>query len=263
MNTWTTGRCPCSHGRWVVCRQLSLGELRCSLRESVCYRNIQLSALLLCCLSSCSSAENSGAWLGSHFFNTKALLLCPVNLWNGSEVPLWKGFLFLSTFSLLCVSNILFYNISTDQNSIYFNSIKVKEEQQDATTKVNWPDKFSIWLCSGELVALDDCRASVWSAGMKECCVILWQPLDYMHALQRKRKLSETDGESSLPNTPSVDDVKKEKKKKKAKHQEADPEGLEQETQMEVRNFNWIPWLLVTRFSCWMWSGRVHFFIKY
>lgn len=64
--------------------------------------------------------------------------------------------------------------------------------------------------------------------------MILWHPLDYMHALQRKRAMSETDGDSSLPNTPSVDDVKKEKKKKKAKHQEADPEGLEQETQMEV-----------------------------
>lgn len=47
--------------------------------------------------------------------------------------------------------------------------------------------------------------------------------------------MSDTDGESSLPNTPSVDDVKKEKKKKKkAKHQEADPEGLEQDTEIEV-----------------------------
>lgn len=80
MSTWTTGRCPCSDGCWVVCRQLSLGELWCSLRESVCYRNIQLSALLLCCLSSCSSAENSGTRLGSHFFNTNVLLLHPVNL---------------------------------------------------------------------------------------------------------------------------------------------------------------------------------------
>lgn len=54
-----------------------------------------------------------------------------------------------------------------------------------------------------------------------------------MHALQRKRETSDTDGESSLPNTPSVEEAKKEKKKKKkAKQQEA--EGLEQETVMEV-----------------------------
>lgn len=56
-------------------------------------------------------------------------------------------------------------------------------------------------------------------------------------ALQRKRETSDTDGESSIPNTPSVDDLKKEKKKKKkAKHQEAESEGLGQETEVEVRN---------------------------
>lgn len=47
--------------------------------------------------------------------------------------------------------------------------------------------------------------------------------------------MSDTEGESSLPNTPSVGDVKKEKKKKKVKHQEADPEALEQEMEMEVK----------------------------
>lgn len=47
--------------------------------------------------------------------------------------------------------------------------------------------------------------------------------------------MSDTDGESSIPNTPSVEETKKEKKKKKkVKHQEADPGGLEQETEMEV-----------------------------
>lgn len=55
-------------------------------------------------------------------------------------------------------------------------------------------------------------------------------------ALQRKRETSDTDGEASAPNTPSVDDLKKEKKKKKkAKHQEAESEGVAQETEVEVR----------------------------
>lgn len=40
-----------------------------------------------------------------------------------------------------------------------------------------------------------------------------------------------------MPNTPSVDDLKKEKKKKKkAKHLEAESEGLGQETEVEVRD---------------------------
>lgn len=55
---------------------------------------------------------------------------------------------------------------------------------------------------------------------------------------QRKRETSDTDGESSLPNTPSVHDGKKEKKKKKVKHQEADREGLGQEMEMEVWSLN-------------------------
>lgn len=42
-----------------VCRQLSLGELTCSLRESVCYRNFQLWAFSLSCLLKCSPPENS------------------------------------------------------------------------------------------------------------------------------------------------------------------------------------------------------------
>lgn len=61
--------------------------------------------------------------------------------------------------------------------------------------------------------------------------------------------MSDTDGESSLPNTPSVDVKKEKKKKKKVKHQEADPEGLEQEMEMEVWSLNWII-LLLTKFSC-------------
>lgn len=66
----------------------------------------------------------------------------------------------------------------------------------------------------------------------------------YIHtsALQRKRETSDTDGEASTPNTPSVDDLKKEKKKKKkAKHQEAESEGLEQEAEVEVRNGKFTP----------------------
>lgn len=56
-------------------------------------------------------------------------------------------------------------------------------------------------------------------------------------AVQRKRETSDTDGESSIPNTPSVEDSKKEKKKKKkAKHQEAESEGVGQEAEVEVRN---------------------------
>lgn len=58
-------------------------------------------------------------------------------------------------------------------------------------------------------------------------------------AVQRKRETSDTDGESSIPNTPSVEDSKKEKKKKKkAKHQEAESEGVGQEAEVEVRNKN-------------------------
>lgn len=53
------------------------------------------------------------------------------------------------------------------------------------------------------------------------------------YALQRKRETSDTDGEASLPNTPTVDDKKK--KKKKAKRQEAESEELTQETEVEVR----------------------------
>lgn len=64
-----------------------------------------------------------------------------------------------------------------------------------------------------------------------------YKQLIKISALQRKRETSDTDGESSLPNTPSVEDSKKEKKKKKkAKHQEAESEGLGQEAEAEVRN---------------------------
>lgn len=59
-STSTTGT---SHLRryrqvWVRCRQLSLTELMCSLRESVCYRNFQVWASSLCCLLSCSSPDD-------------------------------------------------------------------------------------------------------------------------------------------------------------------------------------------------------------
>lgn len=96
-------------------------------------------------------------------------------------------------------------------------------------------------------------------SAVKECCIILWHPLDYV---QRKRETSDTDGESSLPNTPAVDDAKKEKKKKKkAKHQEADPGGLEQELQVEVWSLNWIDyWWLIFMLNGIMegWSNTKH-----
>lgn len=71
------------------------------------------------------------------------------------------------------------------------------------------------------------CDAQIQAADVN-----IWAP-------QRKRETSDTDGESSIPNTPSVDDLKKEKKKKKkAKQQEAESEGLAQETEVEVRSEN-------------------------
>lgn len=59
MTMWTTGRWRCSDRCWVKCRQLSLTELWCSLRESLCYRNAQPWAGSLFCWLSCSSAENN------------------------------------------------------------------------------------------------------------------------------------------------------------------------------------------------------------
>lgn len=82
MNMWTTGRWRCSDRRWVKCRQLSLTELWCSLRESLCYSNTQPSALSLFCLLSCSSAENN---LEVTFLAPKCFILVYISLYSMSS----------------------------------------------------------------------------------------------------------------------------------------------------------------------------------
>lgn len=57
-----------------LCRQLSLGELLCSPRESVCYRNFQLWASSLGCLLKCGSPENSVTRLSSAVMSSQLFL---------------------------------------------------------------------------------------------------------------------------------------------------------------------------------------------